>query len=375
MLYFKGDLLSTYMKKILSVLLFCAIVPVTAHAEYSFSQNQATPSTNSAFIEVINNTESICQLNFGSSSGNLSQTFVSEQGTDFRPPETFHSFRLINLTPNTAYYYKVSCRTRDNQNFDTGISSFSTLNVSGGNPYVRVIEPNGGETTYIGDTVTIRWEQQNISDRFFRISATPTEFITINGGITSEIDDYVKDFSTSVSKWKYSTAPFSTSNGIQTYSWTIPTNLDFILYRKFKIYIEAKAEDGRSVSDTSDAFFNLGLKRPTNQQTQNQNQSNQSEAASIVNSGSNLDSYISYMKRKKSSADQKYAYEKLTLPLDRTKKLKQQQLYAINNFIVYGSRTKGQLSARQRFDLVKKFQNKYKYLPTTEAHWKTLLTM
>jgi len=100
------------------------------------------------------------------------------------------------------------------------------------------------------------------------------------------------------------------------------------------------------------------------------------EASMIFKSGTNLNDFLSKLKKKKSTKDQIYAMGKFTEPLAKNiKGLKITDKYAINNFIVYGTPSTYNLSAKSRYDLISQYKVKYKKLPTTEADWIKLLEL
>ena len=98
------------------------------------------------------------------------------------------------------------------------------------------------------------------------------------------------------------------------------------------------------------------------------------EASIIFKSGSNINEILNHTKKKKSSNDQTYAMKKFTDPLIKgLKGVKTSDKYAINNFVVYGTQETGKLSAKERFNLLVSYKNKYKFTPKSQGDWEKVL--
>ncbi|GEM_PF-3874290 len=108
-------------------------------------------------------------------------------------------------------------------------------------------------------------------------------------------------------------------------------------------------------------------------------QSKENEAAIIFNSGGSLDNLNAIIKhsgKDKNVKDQAYAMKIYTEPLAKKfKGVKMRDKYAINNFIVYGTKSTKFLPAKERLALVKSYQTKYNKLPLTEADWNKVLKL
>ncbi len=98
------------------------------------------------------------------------------------------------------------------------------------------------------------------------------------------------------------------------------------------------------------------------------------QANRIVQSGTDLNTFLSYRKIKRSSKDQEYSMRRYAMPLIGSERLTQQQTYSINNFIVYGVPAKQGLNARQRYELLVKYKNNNRGVPKTVADWQKLLS-
>lgn len=100
----------------------------------------------------------------------------------------------------------------------------------------------------------------------------------------------------------------------------------------------------------------------------------ENEASIIFKSGTNIDTIIKHSGKDKSVKDQIFAMKTYTEPLTKSyKNIKINVKYAINNFIVYGTQGTDNLSAIQRYNLVKLYKTKNKNVPQTEADWLKLL--
>ncbi|MEI7497776.1 MAG: chitobiase/beta-hexosaminidase C-terminal domain-containing protein [Candidatus Falkowbacteria bacterium] len=94
------------------------------------------------------------------------------------------------------------------------------------------------------------------------------------------------------------------------------------------------------------------------------------ESQLLMQSNKNLDQYIRDLKLKKDSKAQKNSIIKYTTPLVKAdKKISQSQIFAINNFLVYGTQSTKKLSINKRFLAIKKFKAQFKKLPKSESDW------
>ncbi len=100
------------------------------------------------------------------------------------------------------------------------------------------------------------------------------------------------------------------------------------------------------------------------------------EASLIVKSGANLNLIINEAGRKKDPNLQTEIMKKYTESFIKgDKKILTKEKYAINNFIVYGTKETAQLGVGKRSELIKLFQKKYKKNPKTQKDWEQVLGM
>lgn len=115
-------------------------------------------------------------------------------------------------------------------------------------------------------------------------------------------------------------------------------------------------------------------KKPTQPQTATEeSEDDENEAALIVASGTDLQKLLDHVASEKDVDAQKNAMKKYTEPLVKKMKLSENQKYAINNFIVYGTQSAAKLTTGKRANLIKTFKKKTKKLPKKEADWQKIL--
>ncbi|MFZ4648464.1 MAG: hypothetical protein ACOYMB_02370 [Patescibacteria group bacterium] len=106
----------------------------------------------------------------------------------------------------------------------------------------------------------------------------------------------------------------------------------------------------------------------------NSNADENSEAKVVYDSGINLNVILKSTGKRMSVKDQTYSMRTYTLPLTKNfKNIPIGQKYAINNFIVYGTASTNNLSAKERFNLVKAYITKQKKLPKIKEDWLSIL--
>jgi hypothetical protein len=134
--------------------------------------------------------------------------------------------------PNTP---SDQCRVRvidvaDSDVFDTSNSNFTISEQGGGDSWVRVTYPNGGETLEPGSSVTITWE-------------------------SSEDFEYVRlDYSTNSGQtW---TKIVSQTGNDGDRGWTVPN------VQSDDCRVRVQSKDDPSVTDMSDRDFNIGTSGP-----------------------------------------------------------------------------------------------------------------
>jgi hypothetical protein len=97
------------------------------------------------------------------------------------------------------------------------------------------------------------------------------------------------------------------------------------------------------------------------------------EARIIFDSGKNINSILTNSGAKKNVATQKTSMKKNVEPNIKGIKLTDAQKYAINNFIVYGTKSTSKLTQAKRTDTIKKFKAQYKRMPLTVGDWQRVL--
>jgi len=101
-----------------------------------------------------------------------------------------------------------------------------------------------------------------------------------------------------------------------------------------------------------------------------------SESAVIVGSGTNLNMILKHNGVKKNVQAQINGMSTYTDVLTKNiKGIKLSQKYAINNFIVYGTKETKTLTTSTRYQLITSYQKKYKKLPLSQIDWINLLKM
>lgn len=109
---------------------------------------------------------------------------------------------------------------------------------------------------------------------------------------------------------------------------------------------------------------------------ENTAQSTQNEASIIYESGTNLDLILKNSSKVKNVKDQIYAMKTYTDPLTKNvKNFKTSDKYAINNFIVYGTKSVLKFTAKQRAGMVESYQDKNHKLPTSNINWLEVLNL
>jgi len=99
-----------------------------------------------------------------------------------------------------------------------------------------------------------------------------------------------------------------------------------------------------------------------------------SEAAIIVSSGTNINVILNNTGAKKDVKAQAASMTTYVKPLIvNVKGIKLNQEYALNNFIVYGTKGTKTLTQLARYQLIVTYQKQYKKLPLTSADWVNLL--
>lgn len=94
----------------------------------------------------------------------------------------------------------------------------------------------------------------------------------------------------------------------------------------------------------------------------------------IVMGGKNLQLMLDYNEAVKNTDSLREWMDKFTTPLTiNDKKIKQNEIYAINNFMVYGTLSTAELTIEQRSELVKKFKDKNKRVPKSVKDWAEVL--
>jgi hypothetical protein len=100
------------------------------------------------------------------------------------------------------------------------------------------------------------------------------------------------------------------------------------------------------------------------------------DAKAVFESGTNLEAILHAGSKTKDGTAQKKGMDKFTLPLVKgAKGLTTSQIYAINNFIVYGTKSTQVLGAGERAGVVASFKSAFGRFPTTEADWKDCLAI
>ena len=99
------------------------------------------------------------------------------------------------------------------------------------------------------------------------------------------------------------------------------------------------------------------------------------EAKIIVSSGTDLDSILNFTNTKKNRNAQIFCMNNFTNKLTTGSKLSTQKIYAINNFIVYGTPNTAKLGIVTRKELIESFKIAFKKLPTTNEDYLDILAM
>lgn len=99
------------------------------------------------------------------------------------------------------------------------------------------------------------------------------------------------------------------------------------------------------------------------------------ESLIVVKSGKDLNLILKHTNHKKNIASQVYAMKKYTDQLAKGSKITINQKYAINNFIVYGTKSNQKLTVAKRAEVVKSYKAKYKKLPMSEKDWEIVVGM
>jgi hypothetical protein len=100
----------------------------------------------------------------------------------------------------------------------------------------------------------------------------------------------------------------------------------------------------------------------------------QNEASVIYKSGSNLDIILKHTGKVRNVKAQKNGMINYTNALTKGVKISLNQKYAINNFIVYGTKSTGKFSEAKRLKIIQDFKIKYKTLPINSKDWLVILT-
>ena len=99
------------------------------------------------------------------------------------------------------------------------------------------------------------------------------------------------------------------------------------------------------------------------------------EAAQIVASGTDPDAFIAYNQRLKDVASQDWGMKNFIQPrAAEFKDLAIDKLYALNNFVIYGTPSTKRLLPDQRWQKLLHYREKYHTWPLTADDWQLLLS-
>lgn len=216
--------------------------------------------------------------------------------------------------------------------------------------------PGNKETWKPGEKRTIRWTTKNLPTQAGKQVAI--QFVRLDGTAIGQ------------------TYKFSSNNS--SGEITVPTlavasdNYRLRLFLECNTYVAACSTQAISANTVYVVGSNPSITPP--QSNSNASSSAAADQANrIVQSGTDLNNFLSYRKIKRNSKDQTYAINTFTFPLIGREEATLQQAYAVNNFIVYGVPLTQRLNAKQRFELVAKFKRAYGKIPKTASDWQKVL--
>lgn len=99
------------------------------------------------------------------------------------------------------------------------------------------------------------------------------------------------------------------------------------------------------------------------------------DAEAVVKSGFNLAEFIKYNNKQKDLANQIKYWKNYAQKIKGAEKLSINQLYAINNFVVYGTVSTKKMSREDRIKAVSSYQEAYNRWPVSSGHWTDVVAL